>query len=508
MKFKLNFSFAFFVFAICYLSILIGFIILNLPNTPIRWDEAAHLDNGLFLKLGMFNSFSKNLFYPPLYDVLTFLSYSLFGVSVVSARIVDAFFSVLLLWVVFEFTDKAYDGKTALLASVFLGLMPGYFAVSHVVMLETIMIFFFTLSILFFYLWIQTNKSKMLIFTAITLILGFFAKYQVVVAILVMFIAVLILSRSRLTKPFSKKSYVAIILVLLATVAYLIISLHSYIEMWLNVIAMSNTDSQTIIPTFYLTETQSIYSTIHPISLFTYILGFVGFGVFAIRRQKPDKLFLIWFITVFVFYTLIPNKNWRYVIPFYPVLAISAAVFVIVTYTKLRSRKKTLAKISALILIAFTCVSLLQSVNDNITWINFGKTPFTLEQAVDYAITHDNSNQSIMVLCPDNLFSQGIIQFYLLKDGGPQIRLYSYPWSTIIDPTFNITTLISRCKQYDVKFLFTTDYGGNNVSWFNSTLTLMDIYAQLYNSGNFTQITPEQTFGQSPRSIYILNFTG
>ncbi len=81
---------------------------------PIQWDEAAHLDNGLFLKLGMYNQFSSNLFYPPLYDVLTFLSYSVFGVSVVSARIVDAFFSVLLLWVVFEFTYKAYDGKTAL----------------------------------------------------------------------------------------------------------------------------------------------------------------------------------------------------------------------------------------------------------------------------------------------------------------------------------------------------------------------------------------------------------
>lgn len=508
MKFKLNFRLAFFIFALCYLSILIGFLILNNANMPIQWDEAGHLDNGMFLKLGMFNSFSGNLFYPPLYDVLTFLSYSLFGVSVVSARIIDALFSVLLLWVVFEFTYKVYDGKTALLATVFLSVMPGYFFASHFAMLDITMTFFFTLSIFFFYLWLQTSNNKMLILTAIILIIGFFAKYQVVVAILVMFVGVLIFCRSRLKHLFSKKPYVAIILILLAIVAYLVYSLHSYIEMWLGVIGMSTTGSQTVIPTFYLTETQSIYSTIHPISLFMYLLGFFGLGVFIIRRQKPDKLFLIWFITVFVFYTLVTNKNWRYVIPFYPVLAISAAVFVIVIYTKLSSRKKTLAKISALILIAFTCVSLFQSVNDNIAWINFGKTPFALEQAVDYAITHDNSNQSIMVLCPDNLFSQGIIQFYLLKDGGTQIHLYSYPWSPTDDPTFNITTIITRCKQYDVKFLFTTEYGGNSVSYFNSTLTLMDIYAQIYNSGNFTQIAPQQTFGQSPRRIFILNFTG
>ncbi|MGA3110397.1 MAG: hypothetical protein ABSE15_00005, partial [Candidatus Bathyarchaeia archaeon] len=83
-----------------------------------------------------------------------------------------------------------------------------------------------------------------------------------------------------------------------------------------------------------------------------------------------------------------------------------------------------------------------------------------------------------------------------------------YPWSRIIDPTFNITTLIIRCKEYNVKFLFTTETGGNHLDYFSSTVTLMDIYAQLYRSNNFTQVTPNQTFGQSPRNIFILNFTG
>jgi hypothetical protein len=131
-----------------------------------------------------------------------------------------------------------------------------------------------------------------------------------------------------------------------------------------------------------------------------------------------------------------------------------------------------------------------------------------LEQAVDYAVARDSSNQAMMVLCPDNYFSQGIIEFYLLKDGGSQIQLYSYPWSRIIDPTFNLTVIISRCKEYNVKFLFATEWGGNNLAYFNSTVTLMNIFAQLYSSNNFTHITPQQTFGRPPNSIYILNFTG
>jgi len=503
-----NFRLAFLVFAICYLIVLVSFLILNASNMPVQWDEAGHLDNGLFLKLGMQNQFSSNLFYPPLYDVLTFLSFSAFGVSVFSARLVDAFFSVLLLWVIFEFTYKVYDGKTALLGAVFLGIMPGYFYASHLAMLDIAMTFFFVLAIFFFYLWLQSPKDKMLILIGLTVILGFLIKYQILVAVLVMFFGVLFFCRSQLRRPFSRKLYMAIILGLLAAVAYLVYSFQWYVGMWLNVMGM-NTTGGTITPFYYLTEMYSIYPTIHPISLLMYILGFLGLGLFAIRRQKPDKILLIWFVTVLVFYTIVTNKSWRYALPLFPVLAVSAAVFVTVTFTKLRSlNRKTLAKIAASILIVFTCLSLFYSVNDAVYWTNFDKAPFALEQAVEYAIAHDSGNQSITVLCPDNYFSKGIVDFYLLKDGGPQIHSYAYPWSRIIDPTFNITTLIIRCKEYNVKFLFTTETGGNHLDYFSSTVTLMDIYAQLYRSNNFTQVTPNQTFGQSPRNIFILNFTG
>jgi 4-amino-4-deoxy-L-arabinose transferase-like glycosyltransferase len=509
LKGSLNFRLAFLIFAVCYLSLLISFIILNVSSMPVQWDEAAHLDNGLFLKLGMYKQFSGNLYYPPLYDILTFLFYNMFGVSVVSARIVDALFSVLLLWAVFEFTYKAYNGTTALLATIFLSIMPGYFEASHMAMLDTMVTFFFVLSIFFFYLWLQTYKDKMLIFTGLTLIVGFLAKYAIVVAALVMLFATLIFCRSQLKRPFSRKPYIAIIAAILAAAAYLIYSLQSYLGMWLSTISTTTPGSQTITPLYYLTEMYSIYPTIHPISSLMYVLGFLGLGLFAFRRQKADKLLLIWFITVYVFYTLINNKSWRYVLPLFPVLAISAAVLVAFTYTKLRSlNRRTLTKIGSIGLIALTCLSVFYSVNDTIYWANSDKQPFALEQAVNYAIAHDSSNQSIMVLCPDNYFSQGIIEFYLLEDGKPQIQLYSYPWSRIIDPTFNITVIISRCRQYNVKFLFTTEWGGNNLAYFNSTVTLMDVFTQLYSSNNFTHITPQQTFGQPPNSIYILNFTG
>src|ERR1039458_4679328 len=42
------------------------------------------------------------------------------------------------------------------------------------------------------------------------------------------------------------------------------------------------------------------------------------------RRKPEDKFLLVWFIVIYVVFTLISNKQWRYVTPLFPVLAISA----------------------------------------------------------------------------------------------------------------------------------------------------------------------------------------
>ena len=82
-------------------------------------------------------------------------------------------------------------------------------------------------------------------------------------------------------------------------------------------------------PIFYLVELTwpFIDIPVHPISLPLYILGLAGIVLWAYRRRTEDKFFLIWFLVVYVFFTLIPNKQWRYVTPLFPVMAISATSF-------------------------------------------------------------------------------------------------------------------------------------------------------------------------------------
>jgi hypothetical protein len=172
------------------------------------------------------------------------------------------------------------------------------------------------------------------------------------------------------------------------------------------------------------------------------------------------------------------------------------------------NRKKA-AKVAAALLIVFLSAAMAYSINDIYYSVKQNDINIEIHQATNYAVTHDAANQSIMLLCPYNYFSQDMVSFYLWADGEPQIRTYQYPELPVdtYTPHFNITQFIGLCKQYNVKFIFTYEYGGT-VPYFNTTLNLQQIYEQIYASGNFSRISPEATFGQNPRRILVLNFTG
>jgi hypothetical protein len=294
------------------------------------------------------------------------------------------------------------------------------------------------------------------------------------------------------------------------------------LNQWIYALQMGNPEKSLYsirfpLPIFYLVEMTWPYNDIHPISLLLYIVGLLGLGLFAWRRKKEDKFVFIWFVSVFVFFTLIENRQWRYVLTLFPTLAISASAFILFVYGKAQNtwkghvsvNKKRAAKVAAGLFITFLAVAMVYSISDNYSIVAKYNIQIDIKDATNYAITRDSANQSIMVLCPFNFFSQDMVNFYLWADGKTQIQTYQYPQLPVdtYTPTFNITEFIGLCKQDNVKFVFTYENGGT-VPYFNTTLNLHQIYEQIYDSGNFSQISPDATFGSDPRRIFILNFTG
>jgi len=511
---------AFILFVATYSTILI----LTLMRYPMEWDEVIHLNGALNLLSGHFSTYTSNAFYPPLLDLATAGSYSIFGVSLFSARLVPAVFSILSLWVVFEVANQMYGGEVGLLSAVLLGIMPGYFWLSRIALLETMLLFFFTLALLFFICWLKNKQDKYVFFSGLAVGLGVLTKYQMILAFVVIAISILFLARDHLKRALSR--FALLFATAIAVVSpWIVVAYQVYankiFSQWLYALQVGNPNKFAYsdrypAPIFYFIDIVWPYNTVHPISIFIYLISITGLGFLALRHSKFDKFVIIWFVSTFIFFTLITNKEWRYVLPLFPALAIAAAALILFGYGKLKTwmeqvsiNKQRQRKIIAGLFIAVVAAALAYSVYDAYSITSYFDITIEVEPATIYALNHMQNNQAIMVLAPFNFLSQDMVKFYLSKNGNNQIETYQYPTLPVdaYTPEFNISELINQCRQHNVKFLFTYEYGGT-VPYYNTTLNLQQIYQQLYESGNFSQISNQATFGVNPRRIIILTFLG
>ncbi len=125
-------------------------------------------------------------YYPPVFDLVTTGYFQIFGSTQIAGRLVAVTFSLLAIGLLYEFTKRTYGQRNALIAAVLLGTMPGFFWLSRVTMLETMLIFFFTLVMFTFYSWLIKDTNKTLIFSGLALGIGVLAKYQIIVAAIAM----------------------------------------------------------------------------------------------------------------------------------------------------------------------------------------------------------------------------------------------------------------------------------------------------------------------------------
>ena len=133
-------------------------VTLELAYMGIQWDEITHLNGGSLLLRGEYQEyFASYAFYPPIFDLITASLFGIIGISVFTARLVSVIFAVLSLIIVFKISNKMYDQKTALFSAILFGVMPGFVWLSRVAMIETMLVFFFTTSMYFFYNWMSVS---------------------------------------------------------------------------------------------------------------------------------------------------------------------------------------------------------------------------------------------------------------------------------------------------------------------------------------------------------------
>ena len=504
-----------------FLAVYAFLLLFDLSNMSIQWDEVIHCYGGLLLTHGQLQQYiTANTFYPPVFDLVTAGYFEVAGASVFVAKLVAVTFSLLSLWVVFEIGKRMYGSKIAFISAIMLGIMPGFVWLSRMALIETMLVFFFTVSMLFFFNWLRKNRNKDLIISGVALGLGFLVKYQMLIAGLVMLVTILVSGRSYIKSKLTRFPLLILVAVAIAIpwffIAYQIYAQRMLSE-WIYALEIGNPEKLLYsgrfpTPIFYLVEMTWPYIDVHPISLFTFLLGLAGLGLFAWRRKLEDKFLIVWFLVVYVFFTLITNKQWRYVIPLFPVLAISAASIISFFYDQAKKawQSKTIAlykrrgaKLAGTILIAFTVVALFFSCYDAYSWSARSQVYIPVKEASIYTAERLQPNESVMVVCAFNLFSKDMVGFYLQTDN-KQNQVWQYPELPvdIYTPVFNTTEFINLCQEHSVKYVFLYEFG-SIYPYFNTTLTLHDVAGMLYYSGRFTLVT---SFGTDPRRIFVMSF--
>lgn len=515
------FQLALLVFILIFLSL----ITIEIAYMGIQWDEITHLNGGSLIFRGKFQEyFASYAFYPPVFDLITAILFGIIGTSVFTARFVSVLFALLSLIIVFKIADKMYGQKIAVIATILFGVMPGFVWLSRVAMIETMLVFFFTASMFFFFNWIKLHRNKDLFLSGLLLGIGFLVKYQMIISGLIMLTSLLILSKDYLKTKLSKIPLL-ILAAALIVIPWIFLSFQIYasgmLDQWIYAIGIGNPEKSLYsvrfpIPLFYFIEMTWPYENVHPISLFLYLASLGGIGLFTLRRRIEDKFLLIWFGVVLIFFTIIANKHWRYVIPVFPILAISASNLIVYIHSKIQKnlksnkttrRKKKLIKIGATFFILAVSVSTYLSVIDSFSWVAKDQIQVPVEEATNYAADLLDFNESIAVLAPFNLFSQDMVKFFLEIKTSKNNTVWQYPELPVdtYTPEFNVSKFIELCEKRNTKFIFFYEHG-ETIPFFNTTLTLLEIKNQIALSGRFTLLEGSVYFGVPPNTVYVSTF--
>ena len=485
-----------------------------------------HFNGALLLVRGQIWQYAAiNSFYPPLYNLVTAAYFALVGASVLTGRLVTVTFSVLSMLIVYKIAKNMYGEKTAVVSAVLFGVMPGIAWLSGLALIEMMLLFVFCLSMLFFFRWLKTDRKLDLTLSLVALAVGVVVKYQIlVVAPIIMIASLLVFGKSKFLKTqtaefvHSRRLWLGILLAALAPILLYAFYSSGLLTVWLYAIQVGNSgqswySNRFSAPIFYLLEMVVPYNDKHPISLLLYGLGLAGLGLLAYRRKPQDKFLLVWFIVIYAVFTLIPNRQWRYITPLFPVLAISATAlaasaigYVQRTCQSAKSSltKKRLAKFSAALLVIFVATGVFFSSLDAYSWAAQGQPQIPIEQATAYVASQTQTNQSVLVLFAHNFFNRDMVWFYLNGKTASQTQVYQYPVlaADAYSPEFNIDELVNFCQTNGPVYVMLYEYGGT-IQYFESPLTEQAVYGILNSTGKFTL---QATFGEAPQRIFVLSF--
>ncbi len=440
--------------------IIVNIVWLSLDLTPPSWDPSVHLQNSVVLYRGIFDpqfSFSRwitlSSYYPPLLYIATFPFYMFRGISEDHAVLVNLLFLTILILSTYKLGRRLFDSRTGLLASAIVSFYPIVFGLSRQYYIDFALTCLIPASLACLDSAFRRNKHILL--CGLLLGMGMLVKWTFILFFIGPFILeILGRIRSSPGRVIMTSLTVLAIGVLIASIWYL-----PNAENLIRSAGVTGFDlpSAKGRPELLSPESLRYYLTVvinQYMFLPSFFLFLLGWTSACVRRPSRLLLSAFWLIVPYAAFTLIHEKEVRYLMPVLPILACFSASF-ITSFRKGGIRKPLSNALMVFMLAQFLFISfgigpfpaLHQIYSPWGAWVVWSnetlstgacsdadwKIPSILEDARKHGAS---SSDQIAFLPNLPLYNQNILHFYRVLQNNPVgIRGYIFPYFDLDDPS-------------------------------------------------------------------------
>jgi len=333
-------------------------IILTFPLTSISADEGTHLLLGMFyldlFKFVLENGFSHaydfainylihypklTIYYPPLYHYLIGFGFN-FIISEYVGKFITLIFSIGTIFLTYVIGKYLFNQKIGLMSALLLAFSPIMVKLSGQILMDTSVFFFSLLTIWFYLKAFKTGKNIYYALSGLSLGLSLLTKWTTIPIIPIILIYFLVEKKITRKGRIIKKFIFSLILALIVFSPYLFLAYEfDFIKLTL-IGPVEAGYKEEHDPQFYEIGGWLWYprALVEQLSLPVALVSFLALIILITKKMENWKLILLWFLSFYIIFTIMPNKNTRYILAYLPVFLFSLSYFI----ERFSSKKKYL----------------------------------------------------------------------------------------------------------------------------------------------------------------------
>ena len=313
-----------------------AYILINIGSGSLTtWDEALYANVSYnILRTGdwliLHDRPGKPWFdKPPLYMWCTALLFKIFGISEFSVRLTSGIFGIAVILLVYIFVKKIYGKEISTVASLLLLATPHFLHFTKMGMMDVMLTFFITLMVYLF--WIGQEKPQYLFWSGLILIFAYLSKgFAAIFGPAVIFLYCLLSGNLRLIMK--REFIIGICASILAIIAWHLAqyiyagpgALTSYFGLHIFKRATTSLEGHNGGLNFYQ---KVVFNKNIPWGVLFYASLAYMVWLIAMYKDRFAVLIFSWAAAIYIIATAIQTKLHWYVVPIYPALAISSAIF-------------------------------------------------------------------------------------------------------------------------------------------------------------------------------------